>query len=455
MPLLAAQELLLKYDRPVPRYTSYPTAPHFRHPASQLAYREWLGDLPEDQDISLYIHIPFCRHLCLYCGCHTQVVDRPAPIHEYLNTLQQEITLVAEAIGRRQKVSCIHFGGGTPNFAATDDLDALLNMVAQKFVLSNHIEIAMEMDPRILTREKTQMLTQLGINRASLGVQDFQPEVQAAINRIQPYEHVRSCVAWLREAGVASINFDMIYGLPLQTVDKMRDNMARVCELRPDRVALFGYAHVPWLKEHQRKLEEYSLPDVAARFEMAEAARADLIRAGYVPIGIDHFSLPGDALAVALKEKNLHRNFQGYTADSAKTLISFGQTAISQYHSAYVQNTSGNREYRESVTHGDFPLARACLLSPEDIFRRDIIENIMCYGEVDLMALNNAHQWADVVWETAYPALFGMEKDGLVDLGDMDVVITAQGRALTRLVASTFDYYLQHGNGVERHVRAI
>jgi oxygen-independent coproporphyrinogen-3 oxidase len=401
MTVLSMQELLRKYDGAVPRYTSYPTAPHFRHTVTQTDYRALLQEIPESQSVSLYIHIPFCRHLCFYCGCHTKVVDHDVPLREYLGVVKQEIALAAAALGRRQKVSHIHFGGGTPNFAATDDLDDLLKTVSERFDLAEDAVIAMEMDPRILDEKKTHELVKLGVNRVSLGVQDFQPDVQEAVNRIQPYAHVENCVRWLRDAGVTSINFDMIYGLPLQTSGKIHDNMEKLKTLRPDRVALFGYAHVPWFKSHQKKLEAYPLPDTAERFAMAELARQDLIAAGYTPIGIDHFALPTDELAIALKEKRLHRNFQGYTADPDTALISFGQTSISQYNNAYVQNTDRNRDYRDTIAQGEFPLAKACLLSPEDIYRRAVIEAIMCYGAVDLKTLDGANLWAESAWTAA------------------------------------------------------
>jgi oxygen-independent coproporphyrinogen-3 oxidase len=452
------RELLAKYDRPAPRYTSYPTAPHFKDIPGQGYYRGLLKAVPENHSVSLYIHIPFCRHLCLYCGCNTKVVDHQAPVREYLAIVQQEIALAAAAIGRRQKVSHIHFGGGTPNFAPADGLGNLLQEIAKRFTLSESAVIAMEMDPRILSREKTQELVKLGVNRVSLGVQDFQPDVQQAVNRIQPYGHVQDCVGWLREAGINSINFDMIYGLPLQTSAKIHDNMEKLKQLKPDRVALFGYAHVPWFKEHQKKLEAYRLPDTFERFEMAELARHDLIKAGYVPVGIDHFALPGDVLARALKEKRLHRNFQGYTADHEETLIAFGQTSISQYGGAYVQNTDSNREYRDKVINGEFPVVKSCPLSSEDIYRRAVIESIMCYGEVDLLAMDEAQQWADLAWEAALPALAGFAADGLVKLGDMDVAVTPTGRPLTRLIAGAFDARLPQAGrsaGAPRHARAV
>lgn len=458
MTVLSMQELLRKYDGAVPRYTSYPTAPHFRHTVTQTDYRALLQEIPESQSVSLYIHIPFCRHLCFYCGCHTKVVDHDAPLREYLGVVKQEIALAAAALGRRQKVSHIHFGGGTPNFAATDDLYDLLKTVSERFDLAEDAVIAMEMDPRILDEKKTHELVKLGVNRVSLGVQDFQPDVQEAVNRIQPYAHVENCVRWLRDAGVTSINFDMIYGLPLQTSDKIHDNMEKLKTLRPDRVALFGYAHVPWFKSHQKKLEAYPLPDTAERFAMAELARQDLIAAGYTPIGIDHFALPTDELAIALKEKRLHRNFQGYTADPDTALISFGQTSISQYNNAYVQNTDRNRDYRDTVLKGEFPLAKACLLSPEDIYRRAVIEAVMCYGAVDLKTLDGANLWAESAWTAALPALTLLAEDGLVTLGDRNVTVTKTGRVFTRLIASAFDAYLQQPNketGTPRHAKTI
>ncbi|MFH1159003.1 MAG: oxygen-independent coproporphyrinogen III oxidase [Pseudomonadota bacterium] len=455
---LPKEGLLARYDRPVPRYTSYPTAPHFRHPASQSVVRKLLRGIPEDQSVSFYIHIPFCRHLCLYCGCHTRILSHEGPVREYLETVCQEISLAAAAIGRRQKVSHIHFGGGTPNFALTDDLGDLLNVIGQKFTLSDTLVIAMEMDPRLLTRRKAQKLVKLGVSRVSLGVQDFQPDVQKAVGRIQSHEHVRDCVGWFREEGIGGINFDMIYGLPFQTPEKIGDNVRKLGEMRPERVAFFGYAHVPWFKEHQKRLEVYDLPDAAARFRMSETARRDLMEQGYVPVGIDHFAVPEDALALALKEKRLRRNFQGYAADGGDVLIAFGQTAISGYGNAYTQNTDRNREYRDRVGAGEFPVVKACLLSPEDIYRRSVIESIMCYGEVDLKSAGcDARPWACGVWESARQRLAACESDGLVELGNMTVSITPAGRPFTRIVAGVFDAYLlqQAAQGAPRHARAV
>jgi len=449
-------ELLKKYNRPVPRYTSYPTAPHFKHEMPQVEYRDILKAIDEEDSISLYIHIPFCRYLCTYCGCNTKIVDHDAPIYDYFNTLKKEVILAAEAIGTKQKISSIHFGGGTPNFAPIDALAGLFDLIGDKFTLSDKLIISMETDPRLLTKEQAKALVDLGVNRISMGVQDFQADVQEAINRIQPFEMVRDCVEYFRDAGIKSINFDMIYGLPLQTIDKIEENMKMLQEIAPDRVALFGYAHVPWFKSHQKKLEDYKLPDTFERFDMEEASRENLIKAGYQAIGIDHFAMPDDELAIAFKNKSLHRNFQGYTTDNEQVLLGLGQTSISDYSKAYVQNTLRNKEYRERVSAGEFPIIKSCLLSDDDIYRRRVIEQIMCYSEVDLKLIEGGEEFSFNLWQNAKPILEGFVEDNLLTIGDMKLSIKKDGRVFTRLIASAFDNYLQQNNdGIKRHAQAI
>lgn len=452
------RNLLHKYDRSVPRYTSYPTAPHFKAELTSADYARILSGIPEGKGISLYVHIPFCRHLCFYCACNTKIIDHNAPIAEYLGTVRKEVELTARAIGRRQRVTHIHFGGGTPNFAAAKDLAALLEVIGSRFDLADDLVTAMEIDPRLLTQDMAGEIAALGVNRISFGVQDFHPEVQKAINRIQPFEMVQDSTAWLRAAGIRSVNYDMIYGLPLQTVEIMRESIALAVQLRPERIALFGYAHVPWFKEHQKKLEAFSMPDTAARFDMAEAARADLLAAGYVPVGIDHFALPQDELAKAAQARRLRRNFQGYTTDGEVILAGFGQTSISGYVTAYAQNTDRNIEYRDRVQAGEFPVVRGCFLSAEDVYRRAAIEQVMCYGEVKLAALPGAGDFADKVWAEARESLILLEADGLVTLKDRALSVTAAGQPFTRVVASRFDAYLPPETAAEaplRHAKAI
>ncbi len=452
------RKLLHKYDRPVPRYTSYPTAPHFKAALSSDEYARILSGIPQEKGISLYVHIPFCRHLCFYCACNTKIIDHNAPVAEYLGTVRREVEMAAKAIGRQQRVTHIHFGGGTPNFAAAKDLGALLDVIGDRFERAGNLVTAMEIDPRLLTQEMAGEIAALGVNRISFGVQDFHPEVQKAINRIQPFEQVKACTEWLRAAGIQSVNYDMIYGLPLQTVDIMRESIALAVQLRPERVALFGYAHVPWFKEHQKKLEEFPMPDTEARFEMAEVARTDLLAAGYVPVGIDHFALPGDELAKAAQERKLRRNFQGYTTDGEDILAGFGQTSISNYVTAYAQNTDRNIEYRERVMAGMFPVVRGCLLSAEDIYRRSVIEQVMCYGAVNLAALEGADHFADKAWAGAQAKLAPLVEDGLVTLEDNGLSVTEIGQPFIRVVASCFDAYLPPeaaADAPQRHAKAI
>ncbi len=449
-------DLLKQYDRAVPRYTSYPTAPNFGEKVSRDSYFYILKNVFEEESVSLYIHIPFCKKLCTYCGCNTQVVDHDAPINSYIGTLKREIQLISDALGRKQRVSHIHFGGGTPNFAPIKALESLLNALRDDFSLNKELVIAMEIDPRLLTSEQAHALVALGVNRISMGVQEFDLNVQEAINRIQPFEMVRDCVEWFRTEGIKSINFDMIYGLPLQTTERIQESMQLLNDLKPERVALFGYAHVPWFKEAQKKLEQFKMPNVYDRYEMAENSRKFLIDNGYVPIGIDHFALPDDELAIALNEKKLHRNFQGYTTDKEQVLIGLGQTSISDYGNAYVQNTTRNKEYRERVNAGDLPIVKVCNLSDEDIYRRAVIEQIMCYQEVDINTINGAENFADKVWEQAQSLLEEYKADDLVEVGDMQLKITEQGRVFTRLIASAFDaYLLSTDNATPKHAKAV
>jgi oxygen-independent coproporphyrinogen III oxidase len=292
-------ELLAKYDRPVPRYTSYPTAPHFHAGIGRDHYRNWLAELPADARLSLYLHVPFCHELCWYCGCHTTVARRYQPVAEYRDLLLRELDLVGAGLGGRRPVGHIHFGGGTPTMLAPDDLRLLGGRLRERFEVLDDAEFAVEIDPRRLTRDTVDALAAIGVNRASLGVQDVNPEVQRAINRWQPFTVVERAVDWLRTAGIGGINFDLMYGLPQQTTAQVRASVDVALALRPSRVALFGYAHVPWMKRHQRLIDEATLPDATERAAQFEAAAARLEQAGYVAIGLDHFALPDDSLAVA------------------------------------------------------------------------------------------------------------------------------------------------------------
>lgn len=437
--------LLEKYDQPVPRYTSFPTAAHFNHEIPQNYYAGLLSSLTSSQKISLYIHIPFCRYLCHYCGCHTRAVNDIGPVQAYLLYLHREIRMVGEALTCKPRVSSIHFGGGTPNILKAADLRILIEKLAEHFEIDKNTEIDMEMDPRLLDREKIKDLSAIGISRISLGVQDFNPDVQKAVNRIQPFEKVQEDVLALREFGIKSLNFDMMVGLPLQTEDNILLNAERAISLLPDRLAVFAYAHVPWMKKHQKLLEKYPMPQARERFEMSKVMSDYFRNAGYSAIGIDHFAREGDALYKAKAAGNLYRNFQGYTSDPSETIIGFGISSISSFNGAYVQNTTDSKEYREALLDNIFAVKRGRILTGEDIQRRSIIGRMMCYFEVGLEEIENLD--CDV------QRLEELEKDEMVVIDNGKFVITENGKPFTRIVAACFDPYYKPEEG--RHARAV
>ena len=312
----------------LPRYTSYPTAPHFSGSIGPETYAQWLKAIPRAATASLYLHVPFCRSMCWYCGCHTTIARRDEPISAYAAALRCELDLVSRRIERRIKVDHIHFGGGTPTIMAPELFVDLIGAIRHAFFVLSSAEIAVEIDPRTLTARMVDALGLAGVNRASLGVQSFDPVVQRAINRVQSFEETAEAVTSLRRAGIAGINFDLIYGLPYQTVASCLDTVRRSVELRPDRFSVFGYAHVPTFKKYQRKIAEAWLPDSLERLDQSYAIANALKEAGYLQIGLDHFALPGDAMAVAQRDGTLRRNFQGYTTDTSNLLLGFGASAI-------------------------------------------------------------------------------------------------------------------------------
>lgn len=451
---MATTEILATYAaRAVPRYTSYPTAPHFRPGLAEASYRGWLGALPVEVPVSLYLHVPFCRQMCWYCGCNMKLAARYEPVADYVETLLAEIDLVAAALPGRMRLGHLHWGGGTPTALAPEDLARVMARVRERFELVPGAEVAIECDPRTLSDEMVATLGREGFTRASFGVQEFDPTVQAAINRIQPPEMVERAVHGLRAGGVASINFDLIYGLPHQTVETLTATVATCIEMAPERIALFGYAHVPWVAKNQRLIEEAALPDGAARAEQAAAAAAALVAAGYQAIGIDHFARPVDGLAVAAREGRLRRNFQGYTADAADVLIGLGVTAIGQVPQAYVQNLAETGAWARAVAAGSLPVARGHVLDDDDRLRGHVIERIMCDGAVDLAAAGRRFGVGADWWAEAQPALAGFEADGLITCEAERIRLTDAGLGLARVVASAFDLYLTRAQA--RHSVAV
>jgi oxygen-independent coproporphyrinogen-3 oxidase len=313
-------------------------------------YRGWLAELPQNDPVSLYLHIPFCARLCWYCGCNTRAVNTHQPIGDYVQLMLQELSMLRAALPGRLKADAVHLGGGTPNMLTPHELAGIVGGLRDAFDLDPAVEIAAELDPAVLTRDWVSAAAALGLNRASLGVQNLDQQVQQAVNRRETFDEIAACVGWLREAGVRSINLDLMYGLPHQTVDNTIATVDAVLRLRPERLALFGYAHVPWMKAHQQLIHEAALPGPAERLDQSEAAADRLIGEGYVRIGLDHFALPQDALALAAREGRLHRNFQGYTADAAPTLLGLGASAIGSLPQGYVQNISQELGWRAAVS---------------------------------------------------------------------------------------------------------
>jgi oxygen-independent coproporphyrinogen-3 oxidase len=438
----------------LPRYTSYPTAPHFSPAISKKHYRSWLQSMPVRQAASIYLHVPFCRSMCWYCGCHTSVTKRDDPIAIYAASLRSEANLIAETIGQRQPVSHIHFGGGTPTIMTPETFADLVGALRHSFFLLPDAEIAVEIDPRTLTEAMTEALGYCGVNRASLGVQSFDPAVQRAINRVQSFEQTAASVERLRRAGIDRLNFDLIYGLPLQTVDSCLDTVAKCVELRPHRFSVFGYAHIPSFKKHQRKIAEDTLPDSIERHLQSETIAEALLDAGYVRIGLDHFALPDDNLAVARSEGRLRRNFQGYTDDSAETIIGLGASAIGRMPQGFIQNVVTTRDYLSRVAEGQLATAKGYAFTEEDRFRADIIERIMCDLAVDLPKLAQLHGR-----DPAESAILDRSRiesliaDGAVTMFDDRLSVNDGAEFLVRSVASAFDAHL--ARSAATHSRAV
>lgn len=436
-------DLNIRYgEERLPRYTSYPTAPHFSAAITQQTYRQWLASIPQERTVSLYLHIPFCRSMCWYCGCNTMIARRNEPVAEYLAALQREIEMVASHVTQPLKVNQIHFGGGTPTIVEPAQFADLMNLLRQKFTFLPDAEVAIEIDPRRLTREMMLELGASGVTRASLGVQSFDPIVQQAINRIQSFEDTAAATEGLRAAGVRGINFDLIYGLPHQTVASCFDTVRKCLQLRPDRLSVFGYAHVPTFKKHQRKIDEAVLPDGANRHLQANMIACSLTNAGYRQIGLDHFALPEDTLTTAQAAGNLHRNFQGYTTDTSDVLIGFGASAIGRLDQGYVQNDAGTRSYCTQIDSGDLATRKGYALTADDRLRADIIERIMCDFRVDLQQVCARHgtKPSDVLQSAI--RLHTLIADGVVHLEGHVLSVTNNARHLVRSVASAFDAYI-------------
>lgn len=436
----------------IPRYTSYPTAPHFTAAIGPDAYRGWLADLPVTDRLSLYLHVPFCTTLCWYCGCNTSVTRHRAPIERYVDTLMQEIARVAALAGSR-RVAHIHWGGGTPTIIGPVLFRAIMDLLRDKFDVEPDAEIAVEVDPRRLDGAMAAALAISGVTRASLGVQSFDPKVQKAVARVQSLAVTRRCVELLRGAGIGAINLDLLYGLPHETVASCEATVEAALTLNPARFSVFGYAHVPSMMKHQRVIDAAALPDADERLLQEQTIGDALVGAGYMRIGLDHYARPSDPLAQARLDGKLRRNFQGYTDDPADALIGFGASSIGLSRHGYVQNVTDLKGWRDRIDAGELATARGLALSPDDVLRSEIIERLMCDLRVDVPNVLRRRGFPSGYFDPEMEALKPLAADGLARIDRGVVTVPEAMRNLVRRVASVFDAYLDPAAG--RHAVAV
>ncbi len=448
-----AAALLQQYDRPGPRYTSYPTAVEFSERFGEEAYRERLRGAASaaDEPLSLYVHLPFCEARCTYCGCMTIITRKREVAARYLGYLKREIAMLASALNGRRRVVQYHWGGGTPTYLSPSQIEQLHGCIATHFDIDPAGESAIEVDPRVTTAEQLQVLHSLGFNRLSMGVQDFTPEVQAAIGRNQSAVLTRDLYDAARAIGFRSINLDLIYGLPLQTPDTFSRTLASVIAMRPERIAVYSYAHVPWLRPHQKQINTADLPDRDTKFELIGSAIDAFGQAGYDAIGMDHFALPEDDLAIAARERRLHRNFMGYTTRRAGDMLGVGVSAIGDLHGAFAQNVKKLSTYYEAIDAARFPTERGYALSADDLLRRHVITELMCNFYVDRAETSRRFGVAfDTYFDRELAALAapgGPVEDGFLLTGGSSLEVTDRGRLFVRNICMQFDKYLPAHDG--------
>ena len=449
----SAAARLRQYDRPGPRYTSYPTAVEFTDRFDESAYRGRLQAAASaaGEPLSLYVHLPFCEARCTYCGCMTIITQKREVAARYLDYLEREIAMLTARLGGRRRVVQHHWGGGTPTYLTLGQIERLHATIARHFDIDPDAELAIEIDPRVTTREQLQLLRALGFNRLSMGVQDLTPEVQDAIGRTQPESLTRDLYEYARTIGFGAINMDLIYGLPRQTLDTFTRTLSSVAAMRPDRIAVYSYAHVPWLRPHQSRIDVSALPDRDLKFGLIGAALDTFGDAGYEAIGVDHFALPDDELAVAARERRLHRNFMGYTTRRAGDLLGAGVSAISDLCGAFAQNVKKLPPYYAALDEGRLPIDRGYALTSDDLVRRHVISELMCNFHVDRPAVSRRF---DIDFDTyferelaARAASGGPVADGFVIVSGDAVEVTPPGRLFVRSVCMQFDRYLAAHEG--------
>lgn len=442
--------LLRSYDRPGPRYTSYPTAMEFGPSFDEPAYRERLAEASQAtaEPLSLYLHLPFCEERCTFCGCMVIITKKRSVAGTYLDYLHREIAMLADALGSRRRVVQYHWGGGTPTYLDPGQMEELHGIVSRHFEVELDAEVAIEVDPRVTTKDHVSTLRRLGFNRLSVGIQDFDPKVQAAVNRIQSEESTWSLVDQARSLGFGSVNVDLIYGLPFQTSAGFSKTLDSVAGQRPERVAVYSYAHVPWIRGHQRNLSPGDLPGPEEKMALFLLARERFLSAGYEPIGMDHFAVPEDELARAAAASQLHRNFMGYTTRPAPDMVGCGVSAIGDVAGAFAQNVKRLSQYYEAIDAGRFPIERGFRLDADDHVRRHVIRELMCNFRVDASVVEERFGIDFAAYfATELEELGGtMTSDGIVAVGERAVEVTEAGRLLVRNVCMVFDRYRRAEN---------
>ena len=442
-----SEELIRRYDRLGPRYTSYPTADRFHGGVTEADYFSYLErravDASQNPPLSIYIHVPFCESLCYFCACNKIITQDHSRTTEYLRYLAKEIELVVARIGPDRRTAQLHFGGGTPTFLTSDELRQLMALLRSHFNFLPDAELGIEIDPRTVNEDTMALLGELGFNRTSFGVQDFDPAVQKSVNRIQPYEMVEKAVTASRQAGFESINADLIYGLPKQSLESFSRTLDRVIELSPERIALYNYAHLPSRFKAQRLIIEADLPSAELRLQIFLMSVRRLLDAGYIYIGLDHFSKPEDELNKARLDKTLHRNFQGYTTRADCDLIGFGVSAIGKVGHSYSQSVRTVNAYYEHLDAGRLPVEKGFALTADDVLRRQVIMELMCSGPVDFATINAGHGIDFVSYfADELNQLKTYEDAGLITVDAHSIHVTPKGRMFVRAVGMVFDKHL-------------
>ncbi len=458
MPVNITKELLLKYEKPGPRYTSYPTAPEWSPDVTEAIYQDKLTDFNlTDKSLSLYLHIPFCRTLCSFCGCN--VIIRPHDEKhgdQYIDYLLRELELVEQWIGRRRKIKQLHWGGGTPTFLTEAQIERLFKRFADVFDIEYDGEIAIEIDPRTIDKSKVAKLRQLGFNRVSMGIQDFDAQVQENVNRRQPFAIVKEFYDWCRELKFNSVNFDLIYGLPYQTPETMRKTVEQVIGLRPDRIAFYSFAYVPWLKAHQSRIDETKLPSSDQKIEIFLTSREQFLNGGYESIAMDHFALSDDELAKSFRAGTLYRNFMGYTVKPADEYIGMGLSSIGFLENCYFQNHKTLPDYFAALNRNEIPIERGKILSEDDIIRRWVINSLMCRFKVDKNVFSEQFDKKfDSYFQEETEHLKQCVSDGLVAINGNIIRATELGKIFIRNVCMGFDWYLRQADGHKRFSKTI